>query len=88
MNTAKSAVLRAISAAQLLDDILSSEHEPENLKERWPEGLGHVKNPKKKEAQSLEKEFADTLKADGVLEDVPGERLSPRHLLHHRAESY
>lgn len=47
-----------------------------------------MKNLKKKEAQSLEKEFADTLKADGVLEAVPGERLSPRHLLHLRAESY
>lgn len=69
MNTAKSAVLRAIAAARLLDDVLSEE--PEALKSKWAEGLDQVKNLKKKDAQALEKSFADELKADGVLEEVP-----------------
>ena len=71
MSAAKSAVLRAISAAQLLDDVLSKEYDPAELKEAWAGGLSRVKNLKKKEAQTLEKAFAEALEADGVLEKVP-----------------
>lgn len=71
MNTAKSAVLRAIAAAQLLDGILLENQEPLELKIKLTEGLNDVKNQKKKKAQSLEIAFAGELEADGVLEEVP-----------------
>lgn len=71
ISAAKSAVLRAISAAQLLDDVSSKEYDPAELKEAWADGLSRVRNLKKKEAQSLEKAFVEVLEADGVLEEVP-----------------
>lgn len=71
MTMAKSAVLRAIAAAQFLDGILPEKAESKDLKLRLAEALEHVKGQKKKRAQALEKEIAGVLEAEGVLEEAP-----------------
>ncbi len=68
--TAKSAALRAIAAARLLEDTVLTEF-PAEKKSRLEEGLTEVRRQNKKEAEELEKETVRFLEADGALEEVP-----------------
>lgn len=71
INTAKSAVLRAVAAAQLLDSVLSEETETAELKMILSECQNRAKSLRKKEEQALEKTVANMLEMDGVLEEIP-----------------
>lgn len=68
---AKSAVLKGIAAAQLLEEFLADDMQPDVWKAKLEEGLKRVKKQSKKEAKVLEREMADLLEADGVLEMAP-----------------
>lgn len=70
MTTAKSAALRGIAAAQLLEDTVFANAVPEE-KDRLEEGLKAVRKRNKKEAEELEKEMAGFLKEAGALEEIP-----------------
>ena len=69
----KSAAVRGIAAAKVLEEVIDTDEECET-----PDFISGVnkaveaaKSLKKKEAKQLEKEMADMLEADGVMEEVP-----------------
>lgn len=70
-SAAKSAVLSAIAMAQFLDGLISDDQMIEEFKIKLTAALDSVKNLKKKDALALETNVADTLKAAGVLEEIP-----------------
>lgn len=70
-NMAKSAVIRAVAVAQLLERLLAEGRSVEQFRENLEEGLEKIRKQKKKDAQALEKEITGLLKADGMLEEVP-----------------
>lgn len=69
---AKNGVVRGIRAARLLEQQLftGAEPEAEEFEAAFNEGLKAVKAMDKKEARQLEAEIVNTLKADGVLEEI------------------
>lgn len=74
---AKSAAVRAIAAAKLLEVLLEEKGlgawaaEPAEFEKRLDAGLDEVRHLKKKEANVLESEMAACLKAESVLSTVP-----------------
>lgn len=76
---AKSAAVRGIAAAQLLEEILFREEgetagalpEAEEFQKRLEKGIAEVKKMKRKKADALEKEITNLLIADGGLEIAP-----------------
>lgn len=81
-STAKSAAMRGIAAAALLEEILLKDEETEispaeryeiakEFQRKLETGIAAVKKMKKKEMDAVEKHMADLLLADGGLEIVP-----------------
>lgn len=70
---AKRAVIRAITAAKVLEDAISSDQACDHAAfyTKLEEALQNAKNLKKKEEQKIEKEISGELEADGLLEEVP-----------------
>jgi len=70
---AKSAVIRAIAAAKVLEDALPFDQESDfsDFHTTLEEALQKAKNLKKKDEKEIEKEISSTLEADGLLEEVP-----------------
>lgn len=74
---AKSAAVRAIAAAKLLETLMEEKEpeawtaDPTEFECRLDAGLTEVRHLKKKEAKIIEHEMAEVLKADGVLDIVP-----------------
>lgn len=78
MTTAKSAVLRAVKAAKLLEELLEDTAEETmaamdlvSWKRQLDDGLEAVCSRSKKEAMDLEREVAGLLIADGSMEEAP-----------------
>ncbi|MBS6194663.1 MAG: hypothetical protein KH828_03665 [Clostridiales bacterium] len=71
MNMAKSAVLRGVAAAKILEEFLAAGEQDLLLEEKLEKGLKDIRKQKKKEAQMLEKEIAEELMSEGVLEEAP-----------------
>lgn len=67
----KSAAVRAIAAAKLLEKLLAEELTTGEFETWLDTGLSEVRKLRKKDALALEKEMAACLTADGVLEEVP-----------------
>lgn len=67
----KSAAVRAIAAAKLLEEFLEEKPTEEEFEARLDSGLAEVRKLKKKDALALEKELAECLMGDRVLEEVP-----------------
>lgn len=81
-SVAKSAALRGIAAAELLEEILPEEGEANlspieqsgtagEFQKKLESGIAEIKRMKRKEWNAVEKEMADFLLADGTLEIVP-----------------
>ena len=69
---AKNAVCRCIAAAKLLERlVLTEDPGSEAVKEELEAGFKEIRSIGKKEARALETEVAETLKAEGVLDEVP-----------------
>lgn len=73
---AKRAALRGLAAADLLERLLfadeaDQEMDPAKLEAELSAGLEEVRHLKKKRANMLEKDMANLLQADGVMEIVP-----------------
>ena len=69
----KSAAVRGIVAAKVLEEVIGTDEECETPDFIFGvnKAVEAAKSLKKKEAKQLEKEMADMLEADGVMEEVP-----------------
>lgn len=72
-SVAKVAVIRAVAAAQVLEDVLTTieETDTDAFVSKLNEAAEYARNLKKKERIEIEKEIAAPLEADGLLEQVP-----------------
>ena len=72
-SVAKEAVIRAIAAAKVLEDVLTTIEETDTdvFVSKLNEAVECARNLKKKEGKKIEKEIAELLEADGLLEQVP-----------------
>ena len=70
---AKSAVIRGIAAAKVLEEVIGAGEECRitNFVSKLNEAVELAENLKKKEAKQIEKEMAVMLEADGILEEIP-----------------
>lgn len=71
--TAKKAAVLGIAAANALQELLSEGLEADAAKfaDGLSEKIGTIKNMKKKQRQSVEKEIVDILTVEGILEEIP-----------------
>lgn len=72
-SVAKEAVLRAVAAARILEDILNENQEctEDIFIEKLNEAVECARSLKKKEGKVIEKEMTDLLEAKGLLEQIP-----------------
>lgn len=70
---AKNAVMRAIAAAKVLEDVISSDQgcDPAIFMVKLGDALQNAKMLKKKEREELEKEISGLLEVQGLLEEIP-----------------
>ena len=70
---AKSAVIRAIAAAKVMEEVMHTEAEsdPAVFIPKLNEAVEGVKDLRKKDEKQIEEEMAALLEADGLMEQIP-----------------